>query len=222
MQIITLLLCTLSFLACAQERKEVSILFQPEGRIIYTYSLSSDQLNLKGTLQVDFAILNDLVEAIIEIAEMSGNAGDNRDTGHSAFIGKQYTRKYDHYGKSVDLDNLPAQIVNMDLFTVEFPKTPISEGSRWKATKTAKPDMIFDIIEVEYTCVELKEGGALIDAVMIFSTKDKFAANMRMTKEYRGQYLVTSKEGLVINAKLDMQMFSGVSELYGTIVIEAF
>jgi hypothetical protein len=176
---------------------------------------------LKGILHVDFSILSNLIETKIEIADMSGSTSNHTDTGHSVYIGKQYSRKYNFYGRSKDLDNIPEQVVNMDLFTVEFPKTPIREGSQWKSIKTAKPDMIFDTIDVEYTCVMVKEGAALINAVMIFSTKDKFAADMKMTKKYSGQYLVTTKEGLVINANLDMKMFSGVSELTGTIVIEA-
>lgn len=207
------------FLGCAQNTKEVSILFKPEGKMTYNYNMTSDILNMTGTLDANFNQKKDSVEMDIEITSLSTKDRENKDLGSGEFIGNNYTRKYDSYGRPLDLDNLPKQVINADLFIVEFPKSPIKVGTSWKAKKTAKPDMFFDIINVEYTCNFIKDDVIIVKADMDFATNDKITSEMKLSRKYEGEYIVDIKTGNVIAAQLYMDMFSGFSKLTGKIEI---
>ena len=216
--IITYLLFSF-FISCAQNNNEVSILFKPEGKMTYNYNMNSDNINMSGTLDVNFTQKSDLVEMDIEITNLSGTTNENEDLGYNEFIGNTYTRKYDFYGKLLDLDNLPKQIINADLFIVEFQKSPIKKGSNWKVKKTANPDMFFDFINVEYTCDLIKDDVAFIKVDMDFVTNDKQSLEMKLSRKYKGEYIVNLKDGSVIAAQLYMDVFSGFSKLSGKIEI---
>lgn len=207
------------FLSCAQNSKEVTVLFKPEGKMTYNYKMTSDKINMSGTFDANFTQKDNLVEMDIEITNLSGATSENEDLGYSEFIGNTYMRKYDFYGKLLDFDDLEKQIINTDLFIVEFQKSPIKEGSNWEAKKTAKPDMFFDTINVAYTCVMIKEDVAIIKADMNFMTNDKLSLEMKLSRKYNGEYVVNLKDGSVISAQLHIDAFSGFSKLSGTIEI---
>lgn len=79
--------------------------------------------------------------------------------------------------------------------------------------------MFFDIINVEYTCVLIKDDIAIIEVDMNSSSSDKLSSEMKLTRSYKGEYTVNIKDGTVTNAKLHINMFSGFSQLKGTIEI---
>jgi len=209
------------YVGCGQNSNEINAIFQPKEKIKYQYELKSDQLNLTGVLDMNFTVENNLNIMEVEIINLKGTSSDGEDLGYENFVGSSYTRQYDFKGKSMDMENLPKQIINTDLFVVEFPNTSIKEGSRWNSKKTAKPDMFFDNINVEYVCdfINLKTNVAIIDAEMNFESFDKNASDMKMTRKYTVKYIVDLTNGVVTNAKFYLDMFSGFSQLDGTMEI---
>lgn len=209
------------FVGCGQNSNEVHVIFQPKEKITYEYEMKSNQLNLIGILDMDFTVANNLNTMRVEIVNLNVTSSDGQDLGYHEFIKSSYTRQYNFQGESTDKDNLPKQIINTDLFVVEFPKMLLKEGSRWNAIKTAKPDMFFDNINVEYVCdfINLDTNVAIIDAEMNFESLDKSTSDMKMTRKFTGKYIVDLTNGVVTNAKFYMDMFSGLSQLKGTIEI---
>lgn len=219
MKIIYLLLSFSFFLSCAQTEKEISLEYHPSGTIMYQYDMNSKLMNMKGVLKTDYTKNGDLIDMNVEVVSLSADSDDQGDLGYGEFAGQSYTRTYSKYGASADLDNVPKQIVNMELFVVEFPKTAIKAGSKWKSKKTAKPDMFFDHIDTEYTCTLVKDDVVIVKAVMNFVSSDKLSSGMKLTRKYEGEYLINPKNGVVTNAKLYMDMFSGFTKLDGSFEI---
>lgn len=124
------------FIACGQSKKEIPITFKPEGEVVYKYKMTSDQLNMTGTFNANFVQKDDLVVMNVEIVDISASTDDNQDLGYSQYIGNTYTRQYNLLGAPADFDNLPQQIINTDLFIVEFPKSTLKEGKNWKGKKS--------------------------------------------------------------------------------------
>ncbi|WP_294287239.1 DUF6263 family protein [uncultured Chryseobacterium sp.] len=219
MKFIYLLLSLIFFAGCAQNQKEIALEYRPSGTITYQYDMNSKQLNIKGNLKTDYTKNDDLVNMNVEVESLSAESDDHQDLGYGEFVGQTYTRTYTKYGASADLDNVPKQIINMEVFVVEFPKTPVKVGSRWKSKKTAKPDMFFEFIDTEYVCTSVKDDVVMIKAVMNFVSSDKYSSQMKLTRKYEGEYMINPKNGVVTHAKFYMDMFSGFSELKGSFEI---
>lgn len=219
MKIIYLLLSFIFFLSCAQERKEVLMEYRPSGTITYQYDMNSKQLTMKGILKTEYTKNNGLIDMNVEVVSLSADSEDHQDLGYGEFVGQTYKRIYNKYGASADLENVPKQIINMEFFVVEFPKTPVKTGSRWKSKKTAKPDMFFDYIDTEYTCTLVKDDVVMVKAVMNFVSEDKLSSEMKLTRKYEGEYIIDPKSGVITNAKLYMDMFSGFTKLDGSLEI---
>lgn len=206
-------------LSCAQNSKDAQMVFQPKGKMTYQYEMKSDQMNMTGILNTDFKQENGQNIMDVDIVKISANSSDGKYLGYHEYEGNTYTRQYNNHGEATDLNQLPKQIINMDLFVVAFPNFPIKEGSHWKSKKTAKPDMFFDHIDVEYTCTLMKDDVVMVKADMVFKSADKLSSDMKMTRKFQGEYIIDPKDGAVTNAKLYMDMFSGFSQLSGTIEI---
>lgn len=207
--------------ACGQSKKEISIKFQPKDSMVYSYDMITEELTISGVFNTQFSIKNDSVIVDVEVANLSGKSKAIADLGYETIIGETYTRYYDIYGKAIDLKNLSKQALNTDMLIVEFPKTPIKVGTKWDSKKTAKPEIFFDEINVKYTCSSIDDYFIAIEAEMNYITKDDYFANtIKISRTLIGKYIVDRKDGSVVSANLDMDLFTGFSRFKGTVDIK--
>lgn len=205
--------------ACAQKTKEITMTFQPKNKTTYSYEMKSDQLNINGILNADFSLKNDTLSMGVKIIDLSGKSNNIEELGYGEYIGNTYTRYYTLLGKTADMNNLPKQILNTDLFVVEFTKTPIKEGSKWNSKKTAKPEIFFDAINVEYVCSTINDNVIVIKTEMNFETYDQSFSDLKISRKLIGEYIVDRNDGSVISADFEMDLFTGFTKFKGTMAI---
>lgn len=207
------------FAGCSNTAQEASIVFAPQGTMTYQYKMKSDVLNFDGIFDAAFVMKDSHVNMNVVIKDLSGSTSEYEDLGYGDFVGNSYTRVYDTLGKTADLENVPVQVLNTDLCVVEFPKSSIKVGETWKSIKTAKPDMFFETILVNYECTDINNDSIIVQANMEFQPKSKGSSLMMVSRKYEGEYVVSRADGSVISAHLDIEWISLYSESSAKVVV---
>ncbi|MCX6319535.1 MAG: hypothetical protein NTW29_19820 [Bacteroidetes bacterium] len=197
--------------------------FHPADSLAYQIIIDGGSFKMDIKVAGAFQYKNDSIKAdwlIQKIQYKDGSkdeAAYNRDLQHAS--GTHQEMWMNNRGKILS-NSHTQKLINTDLLVAEFPEGEIKLNDTWQVKRSAKPDIIFDSLQVYYTCKEITATHTKLAVKMIFlqSPVNK-TPDVNFTKQFEGYYLVDNKTGTVVEADLKISGFNGISRMSGGISI---
>lgn len=217
-----LLSCSL-FTSCSQPVNNQKISFHPGDSLAYQIILDGGSFQLDIKVAGAFQQINDSLKADwltkkIQYKDGSKDEAEyNRQYQYSAFTHEKMW--LNSRGRILSSSNTQ-KLINTDLLVVEFPGDEIKLNDTWQLKRSAQPDIIFDSMQVTFTCKEITATTTKLDVQMVFlEDPDKKNRDMNFNKKFNGYYLIDNKTGTVAEADLKITGFNGISRMSGGITI---
>lgn len=203
------------------ESRSTDLTFNPQNKRVYEVELNSKILSLFFEIEAEFENRNDSIIMRSKLTKITYKDGsdyeEEMNAGYQRYVNDVITTIYDKRGRRID-SHQDSEVFNTELLVAELPKEAITKGSSWTGQKSAKPDIVFETINTNYTCSNITDTATKLDVSMTFSESEQ-NNGMKFTKTYNGYYNINSN-GVVESAKLNMSGFTGFSSLTGYIEIK--